>query len=158
MLYPIHEISAHVSNISIIEYCLIRFSAALKPVLYNGPNVFDRSSIDLNIIPQSDSPSVDVNYIVDSYLTYPCSYLNQSFEYFSTSLTLKGVFGCSYRCPFVTKKSDYNNAYSKVCQLAFSKYSFFSFNSDCSKDSLINCSSSKTKHFHHRKGSNVTKI
>jgi hypothetical protein len=127
MFHLINWISTHVSNIFIIEYYLLTFYSALEPVLYNGSNVFDRSSIDLNITPQSDYSSIELTCIVDDYTTYPtCLNLTQSFYSCVTRLTLNGVLGCNYSCYFVTKKFNYNDTYSNIYQLTFGEYSFLS--------------------------------
>ena len=128
MFYLIHGVSAHVCDIFIIKYCLIIFYSALEPVLYSGSNVFESSSIDLIITPQSDYSFVQLNCRVNDYSTYPCSNLIQSFYYCQTKLTLNGVLGCNYSCYFITRKSSYNDAYSKIYSLTFSEYSFLNIN------------------------------
>ncbi|CAF4878302.1 unnamed protein product [Rotaria sp. Silwood1] len=95
------------------------FNSSLEPILYNGLNDFNTSTIYLNVIPQSDFSSIELICIVDDDTTYSCLNLTVATYSCSTSLYFVGIRGCNYKCHFVTKKYNYNNAISNEYRWIF---------------------------------------
>lgn len=82
-------------------------------------NSFNRS---LNITPQSDYSSLELNCIVDNYVTYPCSNLTEpTYSCYPTQLYLYSPLGCDYNCSFITKKTNYIDKHSNQFKITFRK-------------------------------------
>lgn len=93
-------------------------------MLYKGSNSSNTSYFALNVTPQSDYSSFELNCFVHGNKYDPCHDLQTASTSCGTSLSFTGVLGCDYNCYFVTKKDGYLEKHSTEYRWRFCKNTY----------------------------------